>query len=98
MRFCTYNQEQPGGADAAAAAAAKAQAGEDAALLAWCTPSCSCPLALSSLAPSLHWSSGGVNASSLVSARSVHGSTRVNRCCCCSCSLRLQRSKGQNSN
>lgn len=92
MRFCTYNQEQPGAA-AVVAAAAKAPAGEDAALLTWCMPSCSCSLALSSLAPSLHWSSGGATASSLVSAHSVHGSTRVNRCC--SCSLRLEKQKAK---
>lgn len=89
MRFCTCNQQQPGGADAAAA---KAQADEDAALLAWCKPSCSCPLASSSLGPSLYWSLGGATASTLVSARSVRGLTRAS-CCCCSCSLRLERRK-----
>lgn len=89
---CTYNQEQP---DAAAAAAAvKAHGGEEAALLAGCTPTCSRPLALSSLAPSLHWSSGGATASSPGSVRSGHGLTRANCCCRCSCSLPLRRSKG----
>lgn len=94
--LCTCNQQQPAGADGAAAAV-KAQADEDAALLAWCTPPCSRPLASSSLDPSPRWSSGGATASSRVSARSVPDSTRVNRCCC-SCSLPLQRSKWQNSN
>lgn len=92
--FSTYNQQQPGGV---AAAAVKAQADEDAALLTWCTPSCSCPLASSSFGPSLRLNSSGATASSPGSVHSVHGSAMVN-CCRCSWSLRLQRRKWQNPN
>lgn len=53
-------------------------------------PPCSCPPASSSLDPSVQWRWGGASASSPVSARSAHGSSK-RRPCCCSCSLLLHR-------
>lgn len=85
--FHTCNQRQPGGV--AAAAAAEAQDDGDAALSAWCTRPRSCLLASSSSDPSAQWRWGGVNASSLASAHSAPGSTKLHQCCC-SCSLLLQ--------